>query len=149
MNENSKLIRISSWMQSFWVSCLESSQFGSSNTGTGYPGWLWNVFKTWLDGVLGNLHWVILLEQGNWTRWSQEALPTSVTLGFHVLWTGGSQGTFWSLEMQPVFNFREQSLVSILAKYSFCPDYLLWTICFPCFCFQVCFIQHECSRHLP
>lgn len=129
----------SSWIQCFWVSCLESSQFGNSNTGTGSPERLWNVFKAWLDSVLGNLHWVILLGQGNWSRWSQEAssnLHHSATLGFSVLWTGGSQGIFWSLLSEIKYRLHFQSLVSFLTEYRFLSRLFIVNNMLPLFLFS-------------
>lgn len=129
----------SSWIQCFWVSCLESIQFGKLNTVTGCPDRLWNLFKRWLDRVLGNLHWVILLEQGNWSRQSQEvssSLSHSMTLGFIFLWTSGIQGVLRGLKMQPVFDFREQPLVSFLTKYNFLSRLFIVNNMLPLFLFS-------------
>lgn len=40
------------------------------------------IFKSCLYTVLGNLLWLVLLEQGSWSRWSQGCLPTSTSLCF-------------------------------------------------------------------
>lgn len=34
------------------------------------------ILNTWLDVVQGNLFWLTLFEQGNWTRWPSEVPPS-------------------------------------------------------------------------
>lgn len=34
------------------------------------------IFKSYLDAVLGNLLWLVLREKGSWSRWSQEVPPS-------------------------------------------------------------------------
>lgn len=142
----------SSWKQCFWMSCLESSQFGNSNTGTGCPEILWNIFKAWLDRVLGNLHWVILLEQGNWTRSSRwrglfQSLP---------FYRSGIQCSLNRWKPRHLLEFEnaaciwfQRTLFSFISyQVQFLSRLFIVNNVLPLFLFQVCFIQHECSHHL-
>lgn len=135
-------------MQCIWVSHLVSSQFGQSNTGTSCLERLWSVFKTWLDTpgqpALADPASAWRLDQMI-SRGPCQPQPFW-DLGFSALEQMESRA-YAGVWKYSVYLNSENAFSFISYQVQFLSG-LLWTICFPCFCFQVCFIQHECSHHL-
>lgn len=134
-------------MQCFRVSCLVSSHLGGQTLeqvvqrGCG-------VYSKhdWTESWAPSSGWPCL-SRGIGLDDLKRLLPTSALVWFRdsMLF---EQVEFRVYADNTVCFWIQRSAFSFISYQVQILSGLLWTIRFPCFCFQVCFIQHECSRHL-